>query len=115
MTALARSFRLFAAPAALILFSFSVSLAIGSYTPDTNPIWDSMMQSIGPVLTWVSLTGLIAGGAWYGFNLWQLYRWERGNLEGGCDRCGGSVRHLNGRYGAYSKCKMCGGTRSGWH
>lgn len=115
ITALARNFRLFAAPVSLVLISFFVSLTIGSYTSGSNPILDAMMRTIGPALAWGSLAGLIAGGGWYGFNLWQLHRWENGNLEGGCDRCSGPVRHLNGRYGAYSKCKMCGGTRSDWH
>ncbi|MNN36510.1 hypothetical protein D3C81_1504090 [compost metagenome] len=115
ITALARNLRLFAAPTGLVLISFFVSLSVGRYTPGSNPIWDSMMLTIGPVLAWASLVGLVVGGCWYSFNLWQLHRWENGTLVGSCDRCGGPVSHLDGRYGAYSKCKMCGGTRSGWH
>jgi len=115
ITALTRNFRLFAAPASLALISLSISLAVDSYTPGSGPIGDAMMTAIRPILLWGSFGGLIVGGGWYAFNLWQLYRWENGNLVGGCDRCGGPVRHLNGRYGAYSKCKMCGGTRSGWY
>lgn len=115
ITALMRNLRLFAAPVGLILISAFVLFGIGSYIQGSNPILDSMMRTIGPVLTWASFAGLVAGGGWYLFNLWQLHRWENGSLVGGCDHCGGPVSHLEGRFGEYSKCKMCGRTRSGWH
>lgn len=115
ITALTRNLRLFAAPVGLILISALVSLGISGYTPGSNPIVDSIMRTTGPVLAWASLAGLVAGGGWYLLNLWQLHRWKNGDLVGGCNRCGGPVSHFEGRFGEYSKCKMCGGTRSGWH
>jgi hypothetical protein len=74
-----------------------------------------VFRALGPLLAWGSLAGVLTGGVWFAFNLWQLHRWQQGNLDGGCEKCSGAMAHFNGRYSAYSKCKMCGCTRSGWH
>ena len=114
-TALSRNLRLFAAPALLLAASLILSLCAASYTTGTSPVLDMLMHTFGRLLSWAALACFAVGGAWYGYNLWQLYRWERGDLIGGCAHCAGPMSHLSGRFGAYSKCKMCGSKRSGWH
>jgi hypothetical protein len=57
----------------------------------------------------ITMFGLL----WLGYRAWLEWRWERGELDGGCMKCGGVVKHHDGRYGAYSKCMMCGAKRKG--
>lgn len=57
----------------------------------------------------------IIGAVWGAWSVYLEYRWARGDLVGGCDHCGGPMRHKEGPWGDYSKCIMCGSTRSGWH
>lgn len=52
---------------------------------------------------------------WAAHRVWQLWRWENGDLIGGCLSCGGPMSHMDGRYGPYSRCRMCGSKREGHH
>ena len=107
VTAIERWVRQLATPVALILaglvFVWAASKLEGLFgTP-----------AVG-MHTWalaVPLVGLI----WAAWRLWQMYRWEAGDLEGGCLSCGGPMSQHDGRYGPYSRCRMCGDKREGWH
>ena len=58
---------------------------------------------------------LAAGGLlWSAWSLFQMERWENGAVIGTCPKCGGAESNLDGKYGPYSRCKMCGAKREGW-
>ncbi len=55
----------------------------------------------------------LAGMIWAAWRVWQMYRWEVGELQGDCQECGGVLSHRTGKYGPYSQCRMCGKKREG--
>lgn len=112
ITAIERNIRFYGPPVALVLFSLLVALITRS-----SPAPAGFALILAPIASWVNTGALItaAGGTlWLLWRGWIEWRWERGEYEGGCDHCGGPVSHLDGRYGTYSKCKMCGATQKGW-
>lgn len=114
VTAAERSVRLFALPTALVLLGLALLAFTGRALDIQSPMLRPMLETVIVPARWF-LAGLSGWGAlWFAWRLVLLYRWENG-ADGGCHRCGGFVRHLEGRWGDYSKCLMCGGTRSGHH
>ncbi|MCY1544850.1 hypothetical protein D9M68_807580 [compost metagenome] len=114
ITAIERNLRLYGLPAFLILIGLIGVILIDPSSAPTNP----MLQAIAPIkkMAFYGAAGLGSFGALWALRMaWLEYRWSRGELDGGCHNCGGPMRHLDGRYGAYSKCLMCGSKRKGWH
>jgi hypothetical protein len=112
ITAIERNLRLYAAPAFLIVLGLVGVLLIDPSGQGATgvgvlaiPIKRFVFAGAG-VLTMV-------GALWLGYRGWLEWRWERGS-DGGCRKCGGSMQHLDGRYGTYSKCLMCGAKRKGY-
>ncbi|UIP85001.1 hypothetical protein [Pseudomonas phenolilytica] len=108
VTAVERSVRLFALPTALMLLGLALLAFTGGAMDTLSPTLETVIVPARWFLA--GLSGL--GALWFAWRLVLLYRWENG-ADGGCHRCGGFVRHLEGRWGDYSKCMMCGGTKSG--
>lgn len=54
------------------------------------------------------------GMLWLTWEVFQLYRWEAGRMQGDCVNCSGHMRQLDGRFGPYRKCKYCGNKEQGW-
>ena len=106
--------QLFSAPGAFVLIGL-VGMVWSAEPSEVPPL---LAGVIAPILRAVFLggTGFTAIGlTWATWNCWQLYRWETGSVVGSCTNCGGLLSHRDGRYGAYSVCKMCGAKRNGWH
>ncbi|MFI8744494.1 hypothetical protein ACIGKL_04980 [Pseudomonas sp. NPDC077186] len=114
ITAIERYIRLFGLPAFLMILGL-VGMAFFSSKAPATDIASAVFASVVRLLFPASAGLTIAAALWLAWNCWQLHRWECGDLQGGCDRCGGVMSHKDGRYGAYSVCKMCGGKREGWH
>ncbi|WP_236450493.1 hypothetical protein [Stutzerimonas stutzeri] len=114
VTAVERAVRLFALPMGLMLLGLALLAFTGRALDIQSPMLRLTLEAVIVPGRWF-LVGLSGWGAiWLAWRLLLLYRWENG-ADGGCHRCGGFVRHLEGRWGDYSKCLMCGGTRSGHH
>jgi len=114
ITAAERALRLFALPAALMLLGLALLAFIGGAMDTLSPMLRPTLEAVIVPARWF-LAGLSGWGAlWFAWRLLLLYRWGNG-ADGGCHGCGGFVSHLEGRRGDYSKCLMCGGTRSGHH
>lgn len=114
VTAVELGGRLFARPTALMLLGLALLAFTGGAMDIQNPLLRPTVEAVIVPTRWF-LAGLSGWGAlWLAWRCLLLYRWENG-ADGGCHQCGGFVRHLEGRWGDYSKCMMCGGTRSGHH
>jgi len=114
VTAVERAVRLFALPTALMLLGLILLAFTGGAMDTLSPMLRPTLEAVIVPARWF-LAGLSCWGAlWFAWRLLLMYRWENG-ADGGCHRCGGFVRHLEGRWGDYSKCMMCGGTKSGHH
>lgn len=112
LTAAERAVRLFALPTALMLLGLVLLAFIGGAMDTLSPMVRPTLEAVIVPARWF-LAGLSCWGAlWFAWRLVLLYRWENG-ADGGCHHCCGFVRHLEGRWGDYSKCMMCGGTKSG--
>lgn len=114
ITAIERNLRLYGVP-----FGMMVIGGIGLLLVDpSSQVTGSVGQVLAPLKRYAFL-GLgslaMAGALWGGWRAWLEWRWANGNLVGGCYSCGGSIRHLRGRYGDYSKCLMCGAKQKGHH
>lgn len=114
ITAIERYFRLFALPVFLMLIGLSGMMLFSVPAPASNHA-SALLSNVGQILFPASAALTLVASIWTAWNCWLLFRWERGDLEGGCNRCGGVMSHKDGRYGAYSVCKMCSGKREGWH
>lgn len=112
ITAIERKFRLYSVPGFLMLLGMTGLILID---PSGQGVSGVGVLAIPIKRFAFSACGLIgaAGVLLLGYRGWQEWRWERGELDGDCRSCGGVVRHLTGRYGAYRKCMMCGATRGG--
>lgn len=111
ITAIERNLRFYGAPAALTIFGL-----IGTLLIDPNPSGPVPVMILAPLAKGVFLAcaaATAAGALWLGYRAVLEWRWQRGALDGGCLNCGGPMRHLDGRYGSYSKCMMCGSKREG--
>lgn len=113
MTAIERNLRYYGPPAALAVGCFIVGLLAAPGEATTGIA--SILLPIQKAVHFASLAATVAGLFWFSYRVWIGWRVEQGEYEGGCINCGGPMRHLDGRYGAYSKCKMCGAKREGWH
>lgn len=114
ITAIERYLRLFGLPFFLIFVGF-LGMALFSGSAPTAGLATAVLANIGRMLFPASVALTIAASLWVAWNCWLLFRWERGDLQGCCNRCGGVMSHKDGRYGMYSVCKMCGDKREGWH
>ncbi|HCL3894716.1 TPA: hypothetical protein N2B36_006362, partial [Pseudomonas aeruginosa] len=108
ITAIERYLKLFGLPMFLALMGL-LGMGLFSGAAPAGSIAAAVLANVGVVLFPASAALTIAASLWLAWNCWLLYRWENGDLQGGCDRCGGVMSHKDGRYGAYSVCKMCGG------
>jgi hypothetical protein len=113
-TAIERYLRLFALPVFLMLIGL-LGLMLFSNAAPAEGLAAALLANVGRILLPASAALTIAACLWGAWNYWLLFRWERGDLQGGCIRCGGVMSHKDGRYGTYSVCKMCGSKREGWH
>lgn len=109
--------RLFGLPIFLGVGSLAVGLFLSM--AGQSAAESAILAEVG-TLFWQAgrLIALAGVAAALGLSLWRwwlLYLWESGKLEGGCFNCGGPMSHKDGRYGAYSKCQICGSKREGWH
>lgn len=114
VTAIERNIRLYALPGLLTLIGIGTMLLIDPSAASVRP-FDQMIAPLKRGVFWVAVMLAVGGIVWSLYRAWLEFRWIRGELLGGCDNCGGPLRHLDGRYGAYSKCLMCGSKRKGWH
>ncbi|WP_330113950.1 hypothetical protein SA496_14350 [Pseudomonas sp. JS3066] len=114
ITAIERNVRLYGLPVFLTLMGLAGMLLIGLSSPATTPI-DHVLAPLKRAAFLGAAGFAVVGAIWWARNAWLKYRWIRGELDGGCHHCGGVMRQLKGRWGAYSKCLMCGNTRKGWH
>lgn len=113
ITAIERLIRLFTQPVALTIFPL-IGYAFLPAPGNSSPVLAGIAQvfhSIGGVLLLASLIGV----AWGAKRCWMLWKWESGDLDGGCYNCAGPMQHKDGRYGPYSVCIMCGSKREGHH
>lgn len=112
ITAIERNLRLYALPVAMMMIGVTASLLLDPVPARAG----APFGMLAPVMRYASLgfalLGL-AGALWGGYRAWLEWRWGQGLSEGGCLRCGGDMQHLDGRYGSYSKCLMCGAKRKG--
>lgn len=112
-TVLERNLTLFTGPVAVAIAGTFAMVAGGNWVPDSP-----LLSALKPLAEVLSVAGGVAaaGGCfWAAWRAWLLHRWTSGELNGGCYKCSGPMRHLSGRYGDYSKCLMCGGKREGHH
>lgn len=114
ITAIERYFRLFALPVFLMLIGF-IGMVLFSGPAPAGGLASALLANVGRIFFPASAALTLVASIWTAWNCWQLFRWERGDLQGGCNRCSGVMSHKDGRYGTYSVCKMCGGKREGWH
>lgn len=114
ITAIERYLRLFGLPMFLVLMGL-LGMALFSGPAPAGDLAAAVLANIGQIVFPASAALTMAASLWGAWNYWLLFRWERGDLQGGCNRCGGVMSHKDGRYGTYSVCKMCGGKREGWH
>ena len=115
ITAIERLIRHLSVPVGMIALGIFLAVTFGQEeTPGGSPV-SVMLGGFWYALRWPAM-GLVIFGASFGlWRLWQLYRWESGEVDGGCLNCGGPMSHKDGRYGPYSICRMCGSKREGWH
>ncbi len=114
VTAIERNLRLYALPGALAVLGLIGVLLIDPSATSTDP----NLKMVAPVKRVIFCGAASVAGfglLWALYNAWLEHRWQQGDLIGGCDHCAGPMRHLNGRYSAYSKCLMCGSKRKGHH
>jgi hypothetical protein len=113
LTAVERNVRYYGPPAIPLIACFVVAMLTYPEAPASG-----VAGVLAQVWLWLHLgavVGAMFSSIWLGYRAWIDWRWERGEYDGGCIQCGGPMRHLHGRYGAYSKCQMCGEKREGWH
>lgn len=114
MSSLDRAFRLYSGPVVLAVIGV-VGVALVDPSPVAAPGFEQMLVPFKRMLFFGACGAAIVGALWGAWNVFLEYRWARGDLNGGCHNCGGPMRHKDGRWGAYSKCIMCGSKREGWH
>lgn len=114
ITAVERYFRLFALPVFLMFIGLMGMMQFSAQAPASD-LASALLANVGRVLFPASAVLTLVAFLWTVWNCWLLFRWELGDLHGGCNWCGGVMSHKDGRYGTYSVCKMCGGKREGWH
>lgn len=112
-TAIERNLRLYGLPGLIAFLGLVGTLVIDPH-PSGRPE-EMYLAFIAEGAFILSAVALGVGALWMAYNALLEWRWERGDLEGGCFKCSGPMRHLDGRYGPYSKCRMCGAKREGWH
>lgn len=113
LTAIARNLRLYGPPGAI-----TAGGLLGTLLINPHPVGPAPLMILAPLAKGMfiaSLVAMAAGSLWLAWRAVLEWRWERGTLDGGCLNCGFVMRHLDGRYGAYSKCMRCGSKREGWH
>jgi len=113
ITAIERLARLFAVPLATTILPL-IGYAILPDPGNSSPVLAGMAQVFHPVGK-VLLLASLPGATWIAWRFWLLWKWESGDLDGGCYNCAGSMQHKDGRYGPYSVCMMCGSKREGHH
>lgn len=115
ITEILKYLRLFGRPTVLTLAGLIGMALLANHAESTGGIAASVLAGVSRIFFPICAAIVLAGIAWLCWRLWLLYRWERGELNGGCHNCGGPVSHKDGRYGDYSVCIMCGSKRKGWH
>lgn len=113
VTAIERNVRRYALPGLLALIGVVAMLLIDPSATPTS-VFEKIVAPLKKGMFWLAVGLALSGLTWGIYRAWLEFRWLQGELLGGCDHCGGPVRHLDGRYGAYSKCLMCGSKRNGW-
>lgn len=112
ITEVERGLRFFGGPVCVTV----VGLAGMAFVDQVTDIQGSFAVMVHQVAT-VAFLGMLAifalGIAWTMRRGWLLYRLQRGDLVGNCQSCAGPMAHHSGRYGAYSKCLICGSKREG--
>lgn len=114
MSDLTRAFRLYGAPAFLMIVGL-VGMAVIDPAPASTAGFEQMLLPLKRMVFFGACGATIVGAIWGAWSAYLDYRWTHGKLDGGCHHCGGPMRHKDGRWGAYSKCIMCGSKREGWH
>lgn len=107
----------------IILFSWPITLAVAGLIgmaacagyDDHSTALAVMVSGILKPMFWAFIVLEVVALIWLAYNVRQLWRWENGELVGGCVDCGGTMQHKDGRYGHYSVCRMCSSKRNGWH
>lgn len=56
----------------------------------------------------------LLAAAWGCYRYYRILRWDSGERDGDCRNCGGDTSQLDGKYGPYVKCRMCGSKREGF-
>lgn len=110
ITNIERDLRLFVEPV-LVVAGGMLGMLIASQVLMARPVLAGAGQVVGLTCGGLAVAGLI----WMAWRVWLLHRWEKGDLDGGCNSCGGIMSHFTGKHGDYSKCKMCGSKRQGHH
>ena len=113
ITAIERLARLFAVPLATTIIPL-IGYAILPDPGNSSPLLAGMAQVFQPVGK-VLLLASLPGAAWVAWRCGLVWKWESGDLDGGCYNCAGPMQHKDGRYGPYSVCLMCGSKREGCH
>jgi hypothetical protein len=114
ITAIERNVRLYGQPILLALLGGAGMYLAGSWDHNASGI----KAALGPVMKYGfigSAALCFAGLIWAAWRAYLEFRWSNGETAGGCNNCGGVMRHLSGRYGGYSKCMMCGRKQEGHH
>lgn len=108
ITKIERYVRVLALPVFLMVVG-GISVAVGVKAKDAL-----LLASVAPYLAFGGLGAAVFGVFWMIWALFQMDRWERGSIVGTCPNCGGAESSLDGKYGPYRRCRMCGAKREGW-
>lgn len=99
VTAIERNIRLYALPGLLTFIGGSAVMQVDTSAASTSP-FDQIITPLKRGVFGVAVGFTIGGVVWGLYRAWLEFRWMDGKLLGGCDDCGGPLRHLDGRYGA---------------
>lgn len=108
VTKVERYLRVLASPITCMVAG-GILVAIGVKAKDAL-----FLESVARYLAFGGLAATVVGLLWMIWVLFQMERWESGTVIGTCPTCGGVESNLDGRYGPYRRCRMCGAKREGW-